>query len=151
MRPQPTQPNAQTDRLNLREEHRLLDGQFNDLIRRTETGDWHECDAIWDAFSNWLEQHMADEERRLFPDYARLGPSAARLVQQLCDEHKELRRRLQSTGLAIQLHAVRAEEMEELVKVLREHAAREGQCIYPWLDAQRERSETPFGNDEAMI
>lgn len=141
----------QTVPLNLREQHHILDSQFDELLRRAATGDWRECDAIWDGFSRTLGQHMADEEGRLFPDFARIGPNAAKIVQQLCDEHEELRSRLQSIGVGIQLHSARAEELQDLVRVLREHAAREGQSIYPWLDEQAARRETPFGCDEAII
>lgn len=151
MTQQSTLTSDQTAPLNLREQHRLLDIQFDELLQRAATGDWRECDAIWDGFSRALGQHMADEERRLFPDFARIGPMAAKIVQQLREEHEELRSRLQSIGVAIQLHAARAEELQDLVRVLREHAAREGQSIYPWLDEQAAGRETPFGCDEAIV
>lgn len=151
MRQQCAQSSAQTDRLDLREEHRLLDRQFDELIRRAQTGDWGQCDEIWDAFTTSLERHMADEESRLFPPYARIGPEAARVVQELREEHQELRQRLQSIGVNIQLHAVRAEELEDLIRTLRAHAETEGQCIYPWLDMQAEPCEAPAGGDEVII
>lgn len=151
MRQQGSQPSAQADRLDLREEHRLLDRQFDELIRRAQTGDWCQCDEVWDAFTTSLERHMADEESRLFPPYARIGPEAARVVQQLREEHQELRQRLQSIGVNIQLHAVRAEELEDLIRNLRAHAETEGQCIYPWLDMQAEPGEAPAGGDEAIL
>ena len=151
MRQEHKQPNAQAEELSLLAEHRRLDREFDELVRRAETGDWRDCDAIWDGFCSSLEQHMAYEERRLFPTYALTGESAAEAVQKLREEHKDLRQRLQNIGVAIQLHATRAEELRELVRVLREHVEYEGQTLYPWLDAQAAQREPPFGSDEAMI
>ena len=54
-------------------------------------------------------------------------------------------------GPAIGGSATQAEELEELVRVLRAHAETERQCIYPWLGMQAEKTETPFGCDEAMF
>lgn len=147
---QDKQPAAQVDALNLCAEHRHLDQKFDELIKRAATGDWRDCDAIWDGFSSALERHMAYEESSVFPAYARTGTNAEEMVQKLRDEHAELRQRLANLGVAIQLHAARAEELKDLVDALRAHAEREGQDLYPWLDARGPR-ETPFGSDEAMV
>lgn len=151
MRQEHKGPNEQAEALGLRADHRHLDHRFDEFIARTASGDWRDCDAIWDGFSSALEQHMTYEERSVFPAYERTSVSAAEVVHQLREEHKELRQRLANIGVAIQLHAARAEEMKELVSVLREHVERESQSIYPWLDTRASQRETPFGTDEALI
>ncbi len=123
----------------LRREHAHLDRVFSDLVARANSGDWQECDVVWDGFASDLEAHMRFEEQRLFPDYRKIGAGAARTVEELTAAHAAVRRGLERIGVDIQLHLLRHETIEELVAALRAHAEREDRTLYPWLEAR----ETP--------
>lgn len=150
MTEQPSLSPQSTDRRSLFDEHVSLDRQCTELIFRTTTGDWRDCDALWDAFSKGLERHMAYEENDLFPAYAKSSQTAAQLVKQLSVEHKVFRQLLDSIGIDIQLHLARVEVLKELVDLLLSHAQREGLSLYPWIDEQTAHNKPRFGYSDAL-
>lgn len=117
----------------LRQDHAQLEQRFEDLIQRSTLGDWRDCDAVWSAFSEQLADHMSYEEEELLPLYAESSPEAGAVAQKLREEHTSIRHLLDSIGLDIQLHAIRATSIRRMIAMLREHAEQESQTLYVWL------------------
>ena len=121
----------------LRDEHERLDRQFADLCNRADSGDWQVCDEIWDAFAADLEDHLAYEERFVFPDYERSSDEAAFRAIDFHREHRFIRSQLAEIGIDIQLHVIRAWRIEAFVAALRTHAEHERETFYLWLAARQ--------------
>lgn len=117
---------------HLADEHQALEALCDDLVNRAESGDWRECDAVWDDFTRRLEAHMELEEKELFPRYGKLGPDQAETIAALGAEHIELRSRVLRLGLAVQEQLLRLEDVQALVEKLRHHAAHENEVFYRW-------------------
>ena len=117
----------------LRSDHARLDKIFDALLASYESNDWEEVRAQWDVFESSLLDHMAAEERYIFPKFrnAHLTETHALLV-----EHAEMRSLLATLGVAIDLHAVRSNVANDLIERLRAHAARENVLLYPWAEAK---------------
>lgn len=118
------------------EDHDALEATLADLAIRAHGGDWKDLDEVWSDFAMDLEQHLTFEERELLPAFAALGPDAKRVAKELKDEHKEIRRLCEDLGIRIQLHEVRAAAIDEFVTLLRSHADKEDQTLYPWVDSR---------------
>ncbi len=116
----------------LSDEHAALEAMCDDLIHRAESGEWRECDAVWDGFSLRLETHMELEESELFPRFAKVGPDQTEIVAALTAEHIELRSEVLRLGLAIQEQLLRLDDVRGLVDKLRHHAAHENEVFYRW-------------------
>lgn len=127
-------PPFEASRETLRHEHAMLDKLCDDLIDRAESDDWHECDAVWDEVGRVLEAHMSLEETALLPGFGAEGPEQARLTEQIRCEHRGIRRMVERLGVAVQVHTLRADDVRELVELLRRHAALEDDSLYPWAD-----------------
>lgn len=112
----------------------MLGGLCDDLINRAESGDWHECDAVWDEFGRVLEAHMGLEEATLLPAFEAEGPEQAFLVDRIRREHQDIRLTVERLGVAVQVHTLRADDVRELVDRLRRHAALEDESLYRWAD-----------------
>ncbi|MCU0686138.1 MAG: hemerythrin domain-containing protein [Polyangiaceae bacterium] len=116
----------------LRREHLSLDRRCADLSNRAQSGDWRECDAIWDDFCRQLEAHMRYEETCLLPDYAQQGEREALVALKLRGEHGDVRRLVDRLGVALQVHSLRAYDIEDLVALLGRHVSLENETLYPW-------------------
>jgi hemerythrin-like domain-containing protein len=130
----------------LRADHRTFERRFADICRRAREGDWHDLDAVWGPFTRDIEDHLAFEEREVFPAYCHEGPECRSLVEALTAQHAEIRRTLERLGLEIQLKAVRAPTIEAFIELMRRHATIENARIYPWLasaDLWRSMHESP--------
>lgn len=115
----------------LRRDHDELDRRYEDLLAAYRSGDWNEVRAEWDVFEAALRAHLATEERHVFPRFRDEAPDEERALRR---EHEELRRMLTMIGVGIDLHAVPERDAEELVRRLRDHAARENALLYRWMD-----------------
>ena len=116
----------------LADEHAALEALCDDLVNRAESGEWRECDAVWDDFTRRLETHMELEEKELFPRFAKLGPDQTEIVAALSAEHVALRSEVLRLGLAIQEQLLRLDDVRGLVDKLRNHAAHENKVFYRW-------------------
>jgi hypothetical protein len=83
----------------------------------------------WGTVERELLEHMAAEERMVFPVYQQAEPENA---QDLRDEHAVLREHAFAIGVAIQLHAIRCEQLQQFVDELRAHARHEEASLYRW-------------------
>lgn len=131
--------------LSLRREHDELARRCEDLQQRADRGDWRDGDAIWDGFRSVLDRHMSHEESWLLPVYALAGPRESSVAQTLRREHTALRQELERIAAALQVHAVGAGEIRELLRQLRDHARREEPSLYRWLDLQDTMNHPPHG------
>lgn len=117
----------------LREDHHRFSREFDDIYDRARTGDWHELDEAWRAFTEDLEAHLAFEEKEVFPGFCVQGPMCGALVQRLTAQHDEIRRTLLTLGLQIQLKEIRTPSVEAFIDLMRKHAVLEDSRVYPWL------------------
>jgi len=114
-------------------QHRELDERFCRLRETALSGDWRDCDRDWSPLSKALLDHMAFEERLVFPVYGRSGAAALADTLGLCKEHAEIRDLLERIGCEIELHHAPPAELETFITSLREHLAREDALLHPWI------------------
>lgn len=86
---------------------------------------------VWGDVEHKLLDHMMAEEQFLLPAYQRVDPENA---QDLRDQHARLRERAYEIGVAIQLHTIRCEQLQQFVADLRAHARNEEASLYRWAD-----------------
>ena len=120
----------------LRSDHNDFDRRFDEVCERARVGDWRDLDAVWRAFADDLEAHLAFEEEVLFPAYSHGSRERRELVRRLVGEHAAIRQLLEHIGVDIQLHTIRATTIEVFIDLMREHAAIENTELYPWLDLE---------------
>jgi hemerythrin superfamily protein len=126
----------QTVGVFLRYDHERLEALFAKLIDEFREGDPDDLRATWTRFETGLLAHFAAEERYLLPLFARVDPGEAAA---LLAEHALFRRKLDDLGVGVDLHAVRLDVAQELVKALREHAGREDRLLYRWAERNVDR------------
>jgi hypothetical protein len=82
-------------------------------------------------FESVILAHFGAEEELLLPAYAKHDPASARLIR---EEHDLLRSRMTQTAIDVELEGVSAAQIDELVELLRAHAAFEDTTLYRWAD-----------------
>lgn len=115
----------------LAEHHRALDEQLDRLVVRAQEGE-AELRAEWTAFERELLRHLEQEEAEILPAFARHDAAEARAI---LAEHAQIRQSLLEMGLSLDLHCLRAEAVQELVRQLKAHARREDGAFYTWAAA----------------
>lgn len=118
----------------LRTTHARLDALYEDLLAAYRRDDWTEVERTWDFLEPAVRAHLDREETHRLPAFASTDPDGA---ETLLAEHAEIRRMLDVVGLGIELHSVPRSDAESFVIALREHAARERELLYPWIDERR--------------
>jgi hemerythrin-like domain-containing protein len=113
------------------EDHARLSDLLLRLVAAFEANDRTEMAALWNQLETGLNAHLDAEEKYLFPELARTQPDEARA---LLAEHAEIRTRLLELGIRVDLHTIRLDVTKELVDLLRKHAAKEDDILYPWAD-----------------
>ena len=116
----------------LAEHHRELDAGIERLLARVRDGDPTELRPEWSAFERALSRHLEQEETEILPGFARDDAAGARAI---LAEHADIRSALLDIGVNLDLHLLRAEQVESFVALLRAHAKREETALYAW--AQR--------------
>jgi hypothetical protein len=109
----------------LHAQHLRIDAQLKRMQDLATGDDRDAMRACWDELEQALLAHLDLEEMHLLP---RVRPEVARGVRA---EHDALRTKLGEIGIALDLHTVRAEQIERLAAELRDHAAREDSGLYP--------------------
>ncbi|HET7502250.1 MAG TPA: hemerythrin domain-containing protein [Kofleriaceae bacterium] len=92
----------------------------------------------WEKIEHELFEHMAAEERMVFPAYQRAD---ARNARDLLDEHTVLRERALEIGIAIHLGTIRSEHLQRFVDHLRAHARHEDVSLYRWAQRNLDHNE----------
>jgi hypothetical protein len=119
--------------LLLTEHHHAIEAACTDLLGQTYADEPFELVAEYRRFEHEVLEHLAAEEELLLPAYAERAPDDARL---LGEEHEALRRLLFRIGVDVELHIVRAADVEQLIARLRDHAAHEDKGLYAWATSE---------------
>lgn len=115
----------------LADHHREIEAACKQLVAYTLADDPAALIAEYRRFERAVRDHIEAEQATLTA-YAEREPDDAR---RLVDDHEVLRRLLLQLGVEVELHAIRAEQVAELVEFLHDHAAREERGLYPWIAA----------------
>jgi hemerythrin-like domain-containing protein len=113
-------------------DHAELAQQLQALARSVDAND-PACDLgqCWADFEASLSDHLDTEERVIFPVVA----SAHRAeIEALRAEHRLIRKTLSELGVAVELHTLRKAAVDALIAFLKQHAARENDSLYEWLE-----------------
>lgn len=122
--------------------HRGLQKALENIIVRCEGegdgggdasngGDVPVVRPAWETFERELLRHLELEDSELLPLFAESYPHEAAGLNR---EHDEIRRQVFELGVALDLHQLRQEALQQLADLLRAHAAREDLALYPWLE-----------------
>ena len=115
----------------LGQHHFVIEEACLALLDACCTGDPGEIARSWEEIEFQLYDHMMAEEHFLFPAYQHDEPENA---QDLRDQHARLREMAMELGIAVELHAVHAEQIQAFVAALRDHDEREEATLYRWAD-----------------
>ena len=115
----------------LSHEHRDLAEVLLAVHEAFKSGDREEADRMFRQLEQRLEAHLRLEEREIIPRFARFDLEEA---ERLLDEHTRIRARLAEVGVGVDLHATRDTTVRALFTELVDHAAREDQLMYRWLE-----------------
>jgi len=113
----------------LADHHRELDECIDRLLARVQNDDPTELRGDWTTFERALLRHLEQEEAELLPGFARHHAGEARAI---LAEHADIRSALLDMGVNLDLHLLRAEQVESFVTQLRAHADREEKALYAW-------------------
>ncbi len=116
----------------MRDDHRAFEDLFETVRSQLDTGDKSIADAGWSTLERRLTEHLALEERDLFPRYHSVDPIA---VNALLADHARFRELLTELGLALELGALPDAHADEFFALLKSHAAREDEAFARWIPA----------------
>jgi hypothetical protein len=115
----------------MHDDHVELSRALSDLAELARGGEAAAVRAAFVVVEAELRRHLAFEEEQLLPRFAEGYPAEAALLR---EEHQRIRRRLDELGIALELHSLRADMVDELTAQLRDHAQREERLFYDWSD-----------------
>ncbi|MCB9736620.1 MAG: hemerythrin domain-containing protein [Deltaproteobacteria bacterium] len=114
----------------LSHDHARLDALFAEIVDAAEADvDSRTLGELWTAFERGLLAHFNAEERYLFP---RVAATHRDEIHELAREHDEIRALLSELDIAVDLHFLRAANVQQLVSRIRAHAEREDRTLYRW-------------------
>ena len=113
----------------LRSDHNDLELLATTLMKTIVEGDREDVAAGIADLQARVTAHLDGEERDLLPRYTEAAPDDA---AQILREHGEIRKALSELDVEVDLHLVRAGQIERLLNVLGAHAARENTGLYRW-------------------
>jgi hypothetical protein len=117
--------------------HEAIDSLFATIVRSARAGDWSGCQAAGSDFAIALDVHLRHEESVQFPAYAGTSAAAADEVRTLEAEHRRIRKFIGKLLAGVQHGVLRADLVDQVASLLREHDARESERFRPWLEASR--------------
>ncbi len=120
----------------LKLDHIEFEASLERLRSFSEAGDVELALGEWNELEAAMLRHIDAEEMFLLPGYARDEPAEAAMLQ---SEHADVRRQLGEIGLALDLHALRLSQIDELFRSVARHVARESRTLYAWADQERNR------------
>jgi hypothetical protein len=109
--------------------HREVEKACLEIMSAALTDDPRDLALRWRTIEQQLVGHMAAEEHLLMPAFQRAEPQNA---HDLRGQHAVLRDHAFEIGVAVQLHAIRCEQLQDFVEELRAHAHREQATLYRW-------------------
>ncbi|MFW6087088.1 MAG: hemerythrin domain-containing protein [Myxococcota bacterium] len=108
-------------------DHERLDALFQDLLNAAEGADQPTLQRIWARFESGLLAHLDAEETHLLPVLEEVAPDT---VKEIREEHAQIRKLISELGVTTELHQLRKEVADLLVRSLRDHAAYEDRTLY---------------------
>ena len=134
-----------SDPSNVRElltaEHAKLDRLFAQMLEAFRADARDDAEKLWSEFDALFTAHLAREEEFLLPPLAAAHPDDAALLK---SEHDQLRQKLLTLGVGVDLHLTKADTVADFVAALRAHAEREDALLYPWAE-ERVKGEPDLG------
>lgn len=119
-------------------DHQRLEGLFADLLNAAEGADQPTLQQVWTEFESGLLAHLDAEEQYLLPHFEKTDPGVARTVRA---DHERIREAIAALGVSTDLHLLRLDVAEELIRTLREHAALETRSLYAWAERSVEEKD----------
>lgn len=119
-------------------DHAEIDRLLRRLHDAAEANAQADLDRTWGELERVMLDHLAEEELYLFPALSAEHP---REHAELVRDHARFRDLLAELGIAVELHGMRLETIDDLSDAVREHARREDAFLYPW--AQRADAAGP--------
>ena len=132
----------------LLDQHRALEERLTQLTSAVEAGDAADIAEVWTQFERHLRDHIETEERCLFPLVASAHRDA---IEELRREHQLIGCALAELGTLLDLHALRKASVDELLLYLLQHAAREEQSVYGWVDEHFVSARKPGSDARAPL
>ena len=117
----------------LRREHARLTASLDDLLERFADGNQRDLRAAWAEVEQDLVAHLDFEDRLILPSFTAIDPIE---TQALRAEHLRLRETLAELSVGVDLHLIQLDRAREFAGWLREHAHREDQLLYRWVDRE---------------
>jgi len=118
--------------------HREIEAECLAILDAGLADHRHELSGRWAKVERELLEHMAAEERMVFPAYEQANRENA---QKLRGAHSSLRELVVEIGAAIRLRTLRHDQLRRFLDELRAHARHEDASLYRWaqgnLDASR--------------
>jgi hypothetical protein len=126
----------------LSDDHQRLERLFADLLAAFKAEAREDAARLWSAFDAGLRTHLQLEEQHIFPEFAK---SRAVEVAALQREHEQIRSRLLELGVGVDLHFTNDKHVEQFIRELRLHAAREDALMYGSRDRADRRAHRGAG------
>jgi hemerythrin-like domain-containing protein len=111
----------------LTSDHRELDALLARLQGAATLSDREMLQTTWCELESRLVRHLEAEEQFLLPLVEASHPAE---VERILREHTEIRDRIAVLGVAVELHAIRATDIQALVEQLARHAEHEERELY---------------------
>ena len=119
-------------------DHERLERLFSDLLNAAEGADQPTLQRVWTEFESGLLAHLDAEEQYLLPHFEKTDPDVAGTVRA---DHERIRKAIAGLGVSTDLHLLRLDVAEELIRTLREHAALETRSLYAWAERSVEEED----------
>ena len=111
--------------------HAALEALLVELKETARSGYAAALCECWTRFETLLDQHLTAEEKHLLPAFEKQFPAEAKA---LLRDHNLIREIVGVLGVHVDLHAVRFEVADRLIRLLQDHAKREDALLYPWAE-----------------
>lgn len=95
--------------------------------------DPQELIGAYRRFEAEVTAHFNTEEELLLSPYAEEFPALSRMLRA---EHESLRRQMMQIAVDVELHSVRLEDIDALIRGLRSHAELEEITLYRWAEGR---------------
>lgn len=117
----------------LLDHHRDLESTCGALRDYACCDDPQELIGAYRRFEAEVTAHFSTEEDVLLAAYAEEFPALSRMLRA---EHESLRRQLMQLAVDVELHSVRLEDIDALIRGLRSHAELEEITLYRWAEGR---------------
>lgn len=129
-------------RLLFADHHQRVEAGFRALLAATYADSPSDLVAHFREFKRELLDHLAAEEETILPAYEHFHPEDARRLR---DDHARIRQSLMRIGVDAELHLIREQDVEALIRELRAHASHEDVHMYRWAQVH-----LPLGAKDAL-